>query len=79
MSMTDPLADLLTRIRNANRIGRSTVDIPTSKLKRGTLDVLKREGFIKEFKDLEAKCVGEAHRQAELFSDRGSQAVRRCP
>ena len=53
MSMTDPLADLLTRIRNANRIGRSTVDIPTSKLKRGTLDVLKREGFIKEFKDLE--------------------------
>ena len=53
MSMTDPLADLLTRIRNANSIGRNTVEIPASKLKRGTLDVLKREGFIVEFKDLE--------------------------
>jgi small subunit ribosomal protein S8 len=53
MSMTDPLADLLTRIRNANRIGRTVVDCPASKLKRGTLAVLKREGFIQEFKDLE--------------------------
>ena len=53
MAMTDPLADLLTRIRNANRIGRTTVDCPASNLKRGTLGVLKREGFIREFKDLE--------------------------
>jgi len=53
MAMTDPLADLLTRIRNANRIGRSTVDCPASNLKRGTLAVLKREGYIHEFKDLE--------------------------
>ncbi len=53
MSMTDPLADLLTWIRNANRIGRTVVDCPASKLKRGTLAVLKREGFIQEFKDLE--------------------------
>jgi small subunit ribosomal protein S8 len=53
MAMTDPLADLLTRIRNANRIGRSTVDCPASNLKRGTLAVLKREGFIREYKDLE--------------------------
>jgi small subunit ribosomal protein S8 len=53
MSMTDPLADLLTRIRNANRIGRTTVDCPASNLKRGALAVLKREGFIREYKDLE--------------------------
>jgi len=53
MSMTDPLADLLTRIRNANRIGRTTVDCPASNLKRGTLGVLKREGFIREYKELE--------------------------
>ena len=53
MSMTDPLADLLTRIRNANRIGRSTVDCPASNVKRGTLAVLKREGFIAEYKELE--------------------------
>jgi small subunit ribosomal protein S8 len=53
MSMTDPLADLLTRIRNANRIGRMAVDCPASSLKRGTLGVLKREGFISDFKELE--------------------------
>ena len=53
MSMTDPLADLLTRIRNANSIGRAVVDCPASRVKRGTLAVLKREGFIQEFKDLE--------------------------
>lgn len=53
MAMTDPLADLLTRIRNANRIGRTIVDCPASKLKRGTLDVLKREGFIRDFRDLD--------------------------
>lgn len=53
MSMTDPLADLLTRIRNANRIGRTSVDCPASNLKRGTLSVLKREGFIRDYKDLE--------------------------
>ena len=53
MTMTDPLADLLTRIRNANRIGRPSVDCPGSKIKRGTLAVLKREGYIRDFKDLE--------------------------
>lgn len=53
MSMTDPLADLLTRIRNANRIGRTTVDSPASRLKSGTLAVLQREGFIQDFRDLE--------------------------
>ena len=53
MSMSDPLADLLTRIRNANRIGRAAVDCPSSKLKRGTLEVLQREGFIRDFKELE--------------------------
>ena len=53
MSMTDPLADLLTRIRNATRIGRASVDSPSSKLKRNTLAVLKREGFIADYKELE--------------------------
>ena len=57
MSMTDPLADLLTRIRNGNRIGRATVDSPSSKLKTNTLAVLKREGFIKDFKELEGVTI----------------------
>jgi len=51
MSMTDPIADLLTRIRNAVRVRHQSVDIPYSKEKAQVLEVLKREGFIADFKD----------------------------
>lgn len=44
--LNDPIADLLTRIRNAVRVERSHVEIPTSKVKRGVADALKREGYI---------------------------------
>jgi len=44
--MTDPIADMLTRIRNAVRIERPEVDMPLSKVKRGVAEVLKREGYI---------------------------------
>ena len=44
--MTDTIADMLTRIRNANRIERALVDMPASKLKLGIAEVLRREGFI---------------------------------
>ncbi len=47
--MTDPLADLLTRIRNASRIERPAVDIPATKLKTAVAQVLKDEGFIADF------------------------------
>ena len=46
MSMTDPIADMLTRIRNGNSIGRSEVLIPVSRLKLAIADLLLREGFI---------------------------------
>ena len=48
--MTDPIADFLTRIRNANRIHNADVRIPHSKLKLAMADVLQREGYIKGFK-----------------------------
>ncbi len=48
--MTDPIADMLTRIRNANSAGHEKVDIPASKLKANVCKVLKEEGFIKSFK-----------------------------
>lgn len=48
--MTDPLADMLTRIRNANSAGHAKVDIPASKTKANVCKVLKEEGFIKSFK-----------------------------
>lgn len=44
--MTDPIADLLTRIRNAVAIERPSVDVPYSRLKQGVVEVLKREGFV---------------------------------
>jgi small subunit ribosomal protein S8 len=51
MSMTDPIADLLTRIRNAVNVRHQSVDVPYSKEKAQVLAVLKREGFIADFKD----------------------------
>jgi small subunit ribosomal protein S8 len=47
--MTDSLADMLTRIRNANRIERPAVDMPASRLKANLAQVLKEEGFIHDF------------------------------
>ena len=44
--MTDPIADMLTRIRNAVRVEKETLDVPYSKTKAGVVDVLKREGYI---------------------------------
>ena len=55
--MTDPIADMLTRIRNSVRVERPYVDIPTSRVKRGIADVLKREGFIWDWKEIEATPV----------------------
>lgn len=46
MSMSDPIADLLTRIRNAQMAGKPSVTCPSSKLKQAILDVLKQEGYI---------------------------------
>jgi small subunit ribosomal protein S8 len=47
--MTDPIADMLTRIRNAVRVELPAVDMPLSKVKRGVAEVLKREGYIWDF------------------------------
>jgi small subunit ribosomal protein S8 len=48
--MTDPIADMLTRLRNANRIERPAVDMPVTTLKQHIADVLKEEGFILDYK-----------------------------
>ena len=50
MSMTDPLADMFTRIRNGSKAKFEKVDIPFSKMKREVAKILKEEGFIKNFK-----------------------------
>lgn len=53
--MTDPIADMLTRIRNAVRVERPAVDMPLSKVKRGVAEVLKREGYIWDFEEIESQ------------------------
>ncbi|ACD95081.1 30S ribosomal protein S8 [Trichlorobacter lovleyi] len=50
MSMTDPIADMLTRIRNANMVKLQKVDIPSSNVKVNIAQVLKQEGYIKNYK-----------------------------
>jgi small subunit ribosomal protein S8 len=52
MVMTDPIADLLTRIRNANLVHHDKVEIPASKIKRAIVQILKEEGFVKDFETL---------------------------
>lgn len=49
MTMTDPIADMLTRIRNANTVGHATVEIPASKMKKSIAGILAAEGYIKGF------------------------------
>jgi len=53
MSMSDPIADMLTRIRNANTAKHSTVDIPSSRTKLAIADILIREGYVKGYEILE--------------------------
>ena len=58
MSMTDPVADMLTRIRNANMVKLQKVDIPSSNLKVSIANVLKQEGFIKNYKVISDSLQG---------------------
>ena len=53
MTMSDPIADMLTRIRNANTAKHDTVDVPASKMKLAIADILVREGYITKYEVLE--------------------------
>ncbi len=58
MVMTDPISDFLTRVRNANMIKHDTVEIPASKIKINLADILKTEGFIKDYEVIEDNKQG---------------------
>lgn len=58
MTMTDPIADMLARIRNANLIFRDRVDVPGSKLKREIARILKEEGYIRDYQWINDKKQG---------------------
>ena len=53
MSMNDPISDMLTRIRNAQSVSKPTVAMPASKVKKGIAVVLKDEGYINDFREIE--------------------------
>ncbi len=57
MVMTDPIADMLTRIRNANQMKKQTVDMPVSKLKQQVLELLREEGYIANVSLVKSKPV----------------------
>lgn len=58
MSMTDPLADMLTRIRNAGVVKFENIEMPLSTLKAGVANILKREGFISDFEVVTGEVQG---------------------
>ncbi|PLS15554.1 30S ribosomal protein S8 [Peribacillus saganii] len=58
MVMTDPIADMLTRIRNANMVRHEKLEVPASKIKRDIAEILKREGFVRDVELIEDNKQG---------------------
>ncbi|MCK5195652.1 MAG: 30S ribosomal protein S8, partial [Desulfobulbaceae bacterium] len=73
MSMSDPLADMLTRIRNASMANYPSVDIPLSKVKKGVATILKQEGYINDFAIIDEGPQGVL--RVDLKYDQDNKAV----
>jgi len=69
MTMTDPIADMLTRIRNANMVRHASCDIPASNMKKSLAEILKTEGFIKGFDVIEDSKQGMIRVQLKYTKD----------
>ncbi|MEO3431439.1 30S ribosomal protein S8 [Pelagibius sp. CAU 1746] len=74
MAMSDPLGDMLTRIRNGQRTGKSKVRAPASKLRANVLEVLKREGYIRDYRT-EAGDRGLSEVEIELKYNEGAPVI----
>ncbi len=72
MSMTDPIADLLTRIRNGAMAKLQKVDVPSSNMKVGIVNVLKNEGFIKNYKVISDQKQGILRIYLKYINDNDS-------
>ena len=70
MTMTDPIADMLTRIRNANTVGHDTVDIPASRMKKSIAGILTEEGYIKGFDVIDDNKQGTIRVQRKYGPDK---------
>src|SRR3546814_3561437 len=68
MSMSDPIADMLTRVRNAQQVNKTSVSMPSSKLKAAIAAVLKDEGYIDSFQIIGEKAKRSEEHTSELQS-----------
>ncbi len=75
MALSDPLGDMLTRIRNGQRVGKLAVRSPASKLRANVLDVLKREGYIRGY-ELHEAGKGQSELNIELKYFEGQPVIR---
>ncbi len=75
MTMSDPLSDMLTRLRNGQHAGKRLVRVPASKLRARVLEVLEREGFIGGFSQVQIRD-GIAELEVSLRYDRGRPVIR---
>jgi small subunit ribosomal protein S8 len=74
MSMSDPLGDMLTRIRNGQSAGKSVVSSPASRLRSNVLEVLKREGYIRDYSSVEVR-TGVSELKIELKYHEGAPVI----
>lgn len=74
MNITDPIADMLTRIRNANTSKHKTVDIPASNMKKAIAEILFEEGYIKAFEVIENENQGII-RITIKYDEKGSRVI----
>ena len=75
MSMNDPIADMLTRIRNANHVYKDKVDIPFSKLKLEITRILSEEGYVKNYKVVEEKGRPAWIRVSMKYGDKRERVI----
>ena len=74
MNTTDPIADMLTRIRNANSSKHKTVDVPASKMKKSIADILYREGYIASFEEIQDSNQGII-RISLKYDEKGARVI----
>lgn len=74
MPTSDPIADMLTRIRNANNVGMTKVNVKRSKVCLGIAQVLKQEGYIADFTEIEDNNQGEIRIELK-YGDRGEKVL----
>ena len=75
MTMSDPIADMLTRIRNANTAKHDTVDVPASKMKQAIADILVKEGYIKKYDLVEDGAFRTIHITMKYGRDKNEKII----